>query len=193
MIDTEAEAAATADLVVEPAVESEPQEPSSPPVEVEARFSWDHGLSLKERKKKEKEMKLNGAWNDKLTQEKIDEDGTAAVAVESEPEPAPVKEEKSAKKSGFFDSIVEEAVPDLESVLEPASEPALVIEHIWTRAVTRPEEPREPLLAPESVEEVVQHSPCIDRRQHLQDTSRWLACSMCMQEIVAIARSAASI
>lgn len=36
-------------------------------------FSWDHGLTKVEKKRREKEMRMNNTWHDRLTQEAIDE------------------------------------------------------------------------------------------------------------------------
>lgn len=221
MITAEAESAeeaavtATADLAVELATEFEPEELPPPPVEAEPRFPWGDGLAFQEKKKSEKEkgMKLNRTWNDKLSREKIDGDEAVAVAIEPESEPVLVEEEKDddvwsfaslstttsdgrkkekgAEKSAFADPVVEETVADPETVLEPGQEPALVIEHVWTRAVARPEEWRESLSALESAEEMVRCSPCIERRRHLQEISQWLACSMCMEEVASMGRKAA--
>lgn len=92
----ETEAAAVV-VVIDPELEPEPV-PEPPPPIVE-RVPWDHGLDAKARRKKQKEMQLDGTWADRLTQEIIDteraEAEAAAAAFEPEfeqdlePEPIP--------------------------------------------------------------------------------------------------------
>lgn len=40
----------------------------------EIRIVWDHGLEGKYRKRTEKAMRLEGTWNDRVTQEMVDAD-----------------------------------------------------------------------------------------------------------------------
>lgn len=65
-----------------------PPPPAEPEPDAEPRLAWDHGLLLKDKKKKEKQMKLDGTWNDRVTQEQIDEEAAAkAAAKEAGPDP----------------------------------------------------------------------------------------------------------
>ncbi|KAK5958794.1 hypothetical protein OHC33_000637 [Knufia fluminis] len=94
-IDEEAFAAATAAAEPEPEPEPEPEsvlEEPAPEPEPDLRVPWDFGLSTKDKKKKEKSMKLDGSWDNRVTQEQIDEDEAAKAAAVAEPEPEPIPE-----------------------------------------------------------------------------------------------------
>lgn len=72
------------------AVEPEPEPEPLPAADKEPLVAWDFGLSSTDKKKKTKQMKLEGTWESRITQEMVDEQETAvAVTVEPEPEPIP--------------------------------------------------------------------------------------------------------
>jgi len=96
-IDDEAATATFAGEEPWPEREREPESILEEPVaepQAEPRVPWDFGLSPKDKKKKEKQMKIEGTWDNRLTQEKIDEEEAAKAAQpEPEPEPEPLAEE----------------------------------------------------------------------------------------------------
>lgn len=78
MVDEQEAAAAAAAFEPEPEPIPDPEPPPPPPAE--ERVPWDHGLDAKERRKKQKQMQLDGSWADRLTQEKLDQEKADAEA-----------------------------------------------------------------------------------------------------------------
>lgn len=210
----EAEAACAANLEPEPEPEPEPVVEEPPPIEpAEPRFPWNHGLGRREMKRTEMRMKQNGTWDDRLTQEMIDEGEAAAAAAVVEP--GPDLDPEPSKVEPEPESIVEKpAIWTFEPEPEPQKDkseegcncdPCLTPEKRRETYLAEPEsepivepgpetelrESRESLSVPDFAEEVVQRNLCASRRQHLQEASRWQECSMCMGEVVSMARSAA--
>ncbi|KAK5091170.1 hypothetical protein LTR05_001350 [Lithohypha guttulata] len=115
--------AATENLETEAVAETEPEPESIQ--EAEPRLPWDYGLTLREKKKKEKEMKADNTWEDRLTQERIDEEEAAAKQAvpepEAEPEPALAVQEP-ADSGWSFGWGASKSKPKKKSAFEPEPE-----------------------------------------------------------------------
>lgn len=135
MIDDEIAAAAAKqaepELDFEPYVEPEPE--PEPEVVVEQRKPWDDGLSPKDKKKKERQMKLDGTWDTRLTQEMIDDEAAAAAAKQVEPEPEPTFEAEP-------EPVVEERKPwdfGLTKVEKRRREKEMKLDGTWEDRLTQ--------------------------------------------------------
>lgn len=115
--DSEVEVFAITEPEPEPELELEPQLES-----ILLPIPWDHGLSVKERKKKQKAMQIDGTWCHRITQEMIDEENavTEATAV------ATIAHEESTPSPELARASSPLSVSELEPLLEPETEPVTV-------------------------------------------------------------------
>lgn len=79
-----------------------PSEVCSQPVEenLGSRVPWDYGLSIKEKKTREKQMKRNGTWKDRLTQDQIDTEELLQSISSAAPAPEVYAEQEVTTDAG---------------------------------------------------------------------------------------------
>lgn len=121
------------DSILEP---PPPPPAPGPPVE---RVAWDHGLTPAKKKKKEKEMKLDGTWDSRLTKEQIDDDNLAATLQSTTLDSVAVDDSLSPPPPPALDSVQPRVAWDfgLTAVKKRKKEKEMKLDGTWDSRITQ--------------------------------------------------------